>query len=100
MNFIIRLPKESYKAEISAGGKAYSSLLKRTLKGRTLSQWFDLEGYRYHFVALCHQDGPQSRDPLVLLVSNLSWSKQAIAQRYRICWTTECFFKHLRITTV
>ena len=96
LNFIIRLPKESYKAEISEGGRAYSSLLKRALKGRTVSQWFDLEGCRYQFVALCHQDGPQSRDPLVLLVSNLSWSKQRIAQRYRIRWTTECFFKHLK----
>ena len=96
LNFIIRLPKGSYKTDISGGGKAYSALLKRALKGRTVSQWFDLEAYRYQFVALCHQDGPQSADPLVLLVSNLSWSKQTIAQRYRIRWTTECFFKHLK----
>jgi hypothetical protein len=96
INFIIRLPKASYKADISAGGKAYSALLKRALKGRTVSQWFTLEGCRYQFVALCHQDGPQSTDPLVLLVSNLSWSKHTIAQRYRIRWTTECFFKHLK----
>jgi|GEM_PF-7072731 len=27
INFIIRLPKASYKADISAGGKAYSALL-------------------------------------------------------------------------
>lgn len=94
INFIIRLPKTAYKADISTGGKAYSALLKRALKGRTVSQWFELEGYRYQFIALSHQDGPQSSDPLVLLVSNLSWSKQIIAQRYRIRWTTECFFKH------
>lgn len=96
INFIIRLPKESYKAEIAAGGKAYSSLLKRALRGRTVSQWFELAGHRYQFVALCHQDGPQGADPLVLLVSNLTWPKQTIAQRYRIRWTTECFFKHLK----
>ena len=96
LNFIIRLPKGSYKADISGGGKAYSALLKRALKGRTVSQWFELEGYRYQFVALCHQEGPQSADPLVLLVSNLSWAKHTIAQRYRIRWTTECFFKHLK----
>jgi len=96
INFIIRLPKGSYKADISAGGKAYSALLKRALKGRRVSQWFELEGYRYQFVALCHQDGPQSADPLVLLVSNLSWSKHTIAERYRIRWTTECFFRHLK----
>ena len=96
INFIIRLPKSSYKADISGGGKPYSALLKRALRGRRVSQWFELEGYRYQFVALCHQDGPQSGDPLVLLVSNLSWSKQTIAERYRIRWTTECFFKHLK----
>jgi len=66
------------------------------LKGRTVSQWFELAGYRYQFVALCHQDGPQSADPLVLLISNLSWSKQIIAERYQIRWTTECFFRHLK----
>ncbi|MBC3788869.1 transposase [Spirosoma utsteinense] len=96
INFIIRLPKTVYKADISTGGKAYSALLKRALRGRTVSQWFELEGYRYQFVALCHQDGPQSADPLVLLVSNLDWPKQTIAERYRIRWTTECFFKHLK----
>ena len=96
INFIIRLPKESYKAQISAGGKAYSALLKRALKGRRVSQWFELEGCRYQFVALCHQDGAQSEDPLVLLVTNLVWNKQTIAERYRIRWTTECFFKHLK----
>jgi hypothetical protein len=96
INFIIRLPKESYKADIAVGGKAYSSLLKRALRGRVVSQWFELAGHRYQFVALCHQDGPEGADPLVLLVSNLSWSKQTIAQRYRIRWTTECFFRHLK----
>ncbi|MBC3788556.1 transposase [Spirosoma utsteinense] len=96
INFIIRLPKDSYKADIAAGGKAYSSLLKRALRGRVVSQWFELAGHRYQFIALCHQDGPQGADPLVLLVSNLSWAKQTIAQRYRIRWTTKCFFKHLK----
>lgn len=96
LNFIIRLPKESYKAEISAGGKAYSALLKRALKGRRVSQWFELDGHTYQFVAIAHQDGPQSTDPLVLLISNLGWSKTIIAERYRIRWTTECFFKHLK----
>lgn len=96
INFIIRLPKGDYKAEISTAGKAYSALLKRALRGRMVSQWFELEGYRYQFVALCHQDGPQSADPLVLLVSNLNWSRQTIAERYRIRWTTECFFRHLK----
>ncbi len=41
INFIIRLSKESYKADIAAGGRAYSSLLKRALRGRVVSQWFE-----------------------------------------------------------
>ena len=96
INFIIRLPKAAYKANISAGGKSYGSLLRRALKGRRVSQWFELDGYTYQFVAICHQDGPQNADPLVLLVSNLNWSKLIIAGRYRIRWTTECFFRHLK----
>ncbi|GAA4460870.1 hypothetical protein GCM10023189_36250 [Nibrella saemangeumensis] len=96
LNFIIRLPKDAYKAAISRGGKAYSGLLKRALRGRCGSQWFELDGHRYQFVARAHQDGAQSADPLVLLVSNLKWPKQVIVERYRIRWTTECLFKHLK----
>lgn len=96
INFIIRLPKAAYKANIGAGGKSYGSLLRRALKGHRVSQWFELDGYTYQFVAMCHQDGPQSADPLVLLVSNLTWSKLIITERYRIRWTTECFFRHLK----
>jgi hypothetical protein len=96
ISFIIRLPKSSYKAEISAAGKTYNSLLKRAMKGRRVSQWFMLDGTRYQFVALAHQDGPLSEDPLVLMITNLEWSRQIIAERYRIRWTTECFFKHLK----
>ncbi len=55
-----------------------------------------MDQYRYQFVALCHQQGPQHSDPLVLLVSNTVWSKRRIADRYRLWWTTECFFKHLK----
>lgn len=94
--FIIRLPKGDYKAAISQGGKPYSSLLKGALRGRVVSQWFALGPRRYHFVGVCHQDGPQGADPLVLLLTNTVWSKQKVVERYRIRWYTECLFKHLK----
>lgn len=60
INFIIRLSKTAYKADISAGDKVYSALLKRALRGPTVSQWAELDSYHYQCVALCHQDGPRS----------------------------------------
>ena len=96
LQFIIRLPRQAYKEAISAGGRSYGSLLRQALKGRLIGQFVDIEGYRYQFVALCHQLGPTHSDPLVLLLSNSGWSKRQIADRYRLRWTTECFFKHLK----
>jgi hypothetical protein len=94
--FIIRLPKGHYKATISQGGKSYGSLLKRIVRGQVVSQWFELAGKRYRFVGVCHQDGPQGSDPLVLLLTNTGWSKQKVVERYRTRWCTECLFKHLK----
>ena len=96
LHFIIRLPQQAYKDAISAGGRSYGSLLRRALRGRLVGQFVHIERYRYQFVALCHQQGPQHSDPLVLLLSNTHWSKRQIADRYRLRWTTECFFKHLK----
>ena len=94
--FIIRLSRQDYKAEISQGGKSYGSLLKRALKGKIVSQSVVIGECRCTFVATCHQDGPDSEDPLVLLLTNTSWSKQKVVERYRIRWCTECLFKHLK----
>lgn len=94
--FIIRLPKGDYKAAISSGGKSYGSLLKAILRGRVVSQYFELAEHRYRLVGVCHQDGPQAADPLVLLLTNTDWSKQQVIERYRIRWLTECLFKHLK----
>ena len=96
MGFIIRLSRQDYKHEISQSGKSYRSLLNRALRGRLVSQAVVIEERTYQFVATCHQDGPQSEDPLVLLLTNTGWAKQKVLARYRIRWSTECLFKHLK----
>jgi hypothetical protein len=96
IQFIIRLTKEDYKHEISAGCRRYGSLLKSALNNHLCGQWFELGGHRYQFVALHHDDEANTTDPLVLLISNTSWSHRQIADRYRIRWYTECLFKHLK----
>ena len=96
IRFIIRLGQQDYKAEISQGQRSYGSLLRRALRGRIVGQSVSIGNYPYQFVALCHQEGPQSSDPLVLLLSNTTWSKRQLAERYRIRWQTECLFKHLK----
>lgn len=82
--FIIRLSRQDYKYEISAGGKSYGSLLKRALKGKLVSQDIRIGQGCYQFVATCHQDGPDGADPLVILLTNTTWAKQKVVARYRI----------------
>ena len=94
--FIIRLSRQDYKYEISAGGKSYGSLLKRALKGKLVSQDIRIGQGCYQFVATCHQDGPDGTDPLVILLTNTIWSKQKVLARYRIRWCTEPLFRHLK----
>ena len=94
--FIIRLPRQDYKYEISAGGRSYGSLLKRALKGKVVSQDIRLGQGCYQFIATCHQDGPDGADPLVLLLTNTTWAKHKVVDRYRIRWCTESLFGHLK----
>jgi hypothetical protein len=94
--FIIRLSRQDYKYEISAGGKNYGSLLKKALKGKLVSQDIRIGQGCYQFIATCHQDGPDGADPLVLLLTNTTWSKQKVLARYRIRWCTEPLFRHLK----
>ena len=94
--FIIRLSRQDYKHEVSAGGKSYGSLLKRALRGKLISQHVRIQQGGYQFVATCHQDGPNGADPLVLLLTNTLWSKQQVLTRYRIRWCTEPLFRHLK----
>lgn len=96
LGFIIRLSRRDYKEEITRSGKSYGSLLKKALQGKLVSQSVAIGQGRYQFVATCHQDGPRSEDPLVLLLTNTGWSKQKVVLRYRIRWCTECLFKHLK----
>ncbi len=76
--FIIRLSRQDYKYEVSVGGKSYGSLLRSALKGKVVSQSVQIGQGRYAFVAALHQDGPDSADPLVLLLTNSSWSRQKV----------------------
>lgn len=94
--FIIRLSRQDYKYEVSGGGKSYGSLLRSALKGKVVSQSVQIGQGRYAFVAALHQDGPDSADPLVLLLTNTSWCKQKVLLRYGIRWCTEPLFRHLK----
>ncbi len=87
--FIIRLSRQDYKYEVSAGGKSYGSLLRRASTGKVVNQSVQIGQGHYEFVAALHQDGADSDDPLVLLLTNTNWSKQKILSRYRIRWCTD-----------
>ena len=94
--FIIRLSRQDYKHEVSAGGKSYGSLLKKALTSKLVSQDVRIGLGCYQFVATCHQDGPDGADPLVILLTNTTWAKQKVVAQYRIRWCTEPLFRHLK----
>jgi hypothetical protein len=96
INWLIRLPIEDYKHEISAGKKAYSSLLKQARKGKTVSQQVVIEGNLYQFVAFRNLQASEAKEELVLLLTSLQVNKKRVAAIYRLRWEIESMFKHLK----
>lgn len=93
---VVHLFTQDYKYEGSTGGKRYGRLLKRALSGKLVSQDIRIGLGCYQFMATCHQDGPYGTDPLVLLLTNTTWTKRKVVARYRIRWCTQPLFRHLK----
>lgn len=96
IDWVIRLPIEDYKHEISKGGKAYSSLIKQARRGKTVNQQVVIKGNSYQFVAFKNLKASGPKEELVLLLTSLKANKKRVAAIYRLRWEIECMFKHLK----
>lgn len=96
IDWVIRLPIEDYKHEISQGKKAYSFLIKQARKGKTVSQQVVIAGNPYQFVAFQNPQARESKEELVLLLTSLQVNKKRVGTIYRLRWGIECMFKHLK----
>lgn len=96
VDWVVRLPLQAYKHEISAGEKSYSWLIKKAAKGKLVSQWVCIEGHSYQFVAFKNAKAVDEKEALVLLLTSLPANKKRIAAIYRLRWGIECMFKNLK----
>ncbi|WP_373511251.1 transposase, partial [Persicitalea sp.] len=100
IDFIVRLKSGTYKEAIDqSAGRSYMQLCSKVKRskvaGKVLGKPFVLEEIPLNFVVLknCRQDAD---DPLVLLVTSLREPARSIADKYRMRWKIEAFFKHMK----
>lgn len=96
LDWVIRVPIQDYKHEISAGKKRYSALIKQARAGKLVAQPIEIAGKPYQFVAFKNEQATTKEEELVLLLTSLKGPKKRIAVIYGLRWQIECMFKHLK----
>ncbi len=100
IDFIIRLRRGTYQEAVDqSGGRSYEQLCKKVrrskVEGKVLNKSFVLEGMPLHFVVL--KNGKRDADdPLIYLLTSLSEPARLVAEKYRMRWKIEAFFKHMK----
>ena len=100
IDFIVRLKSGTYKEAIDqSAGRSYMQLcgkVKRSkVVGKVLGKPFVLEEMPLNFVVLKNRR-QDADDPLVLLVTSLREPARSIADKYRMRWKIEAFFRHMK----
>ncbi len=100
IDFIIRLKGGTYKEAIDQSvGSSYRQLCSKVRRskvgGKVLGKPFVLEGMPLNFVVLKNRR-QDADDPLVLLVTSLGEPARSVADKYRMRWKIEVFFKHMK----
>lgn len=100
IDFIIRLKRGTYKEAIDQSeGRSYEQLCDKVRRSKVarkvLNKPFVLEGMPLNFVVLKNgkRDGD---DPLIYLLTSLREPAWLIAEKYRMRWKIEAFFKHMK----
>jgi len=68
LDYIIRVPINSYKAEMNQGRKSYSSLIKAARAGKMVSQDLMMEGIGGQFIAFGNESATTKAEELLLLL--------------------------------
>ena len=100
IDFIIRLKRGTYKEAIDQSeGRSYEQLCDKVRRSKVaskvLNKPFVLEGMPLNFVALKNGKRDQD-DPLIDLLTSLREPARSVAEKYRMRWKIEAFFKHMK----
>lgn len=100
IDFIIRLKSGTYKEAVDQSeGRSYEQLCSKVKRskvaGKVLNKSFVLEDMLLSFVVLKNRK-LHADDPLVYLVTSLREPARSVAEKYRMRWKIEAFFKHMK----
>lgn len=100
LEFVIRIRKGDYKKAVNeADGKSYEAMERKVLKskkpGKTVGKQIVLEGMELTIV-MVKNPKPNTKDPVIYLLSNREETPVKIAAHYPIRWKIEVCFKHLK----
>ena len=100
IDFIVRLKSGAYKDAVNQSvGRSYEQLINKVkhskVGGKVLGKPFVMEGMHLSFVVL--KNGRRDADePVVYLVTSLKEPVRSVADKYRMRWKIEAFFKHMK----
>jgi len=100
LEFVIRIRKGDYKEVVNeAEGKSYDAMERKVLKskkmGKTVGKQILLDGVLLTLVMIKNPK-PNTKDPVIYLLSNRQETPVKIAAHYPIRWKIEVCFKHLK----
>lgn len=100
IDFIIRLKRGTYMEAVDQSeGRSYMQLCNKIRRskvaGKVLGKSFILEGMPLNIVVLKNSKG-NADDPLIYLLTSLDESARSVADKYRMRWKIEAFFKHMK----
>jgi hypothetical protein len=93
LNFIIRLRKGQYKANL-IGNRTYENLQKRAIKKGKASSIILIEGIKFRLWVVKNASKTDN-EPLIYILTSII-EKRNIPDLYRLRWKIECLFKHLK----
>jgi len=100
IDFIIRLKSGTYREAVDrSAGRSYVQLCSKVKRskvaGKVLGKSFVLEGMPLNLVVLKNRR-QDADDPLVCLLTSLREPARLVADKYRMRWKIEAFFKHMK----
>lgn len=100
IDFIIRLKRGTYMEAVDQSeGRSYVQLCNKIRRskvaGKVLGKSFVLEGMPLNIVVL-KNSRDNADDPLIYLLTSLNESARSVADKYRMRWKIEVFFKHMK----
>lgn len=100
LDFVIRLKKNTYHAEINAAkGKTAAELIQKVKRSKlpykSVRKAFEIDGLKLFFV-VCKNPDKNAKEDVVFLITNVTDKAYKISFIYRMRWKIEHCFKQLK----